>query len=132
MKTFLLATLFTTAIFTTAEAQTAAAPVAKTMTKAEKDAAKAKKETDLLEAFAKAAFSAEEQTKYRAEVDAGNDKVRPIKADASLTEEDKKIKTDVINKERNDNLKTMLGEAKYKLFKATQKAQREAAIANGG
>ena len=132
MKKFLLATLFATAILNTTNAQTAATTVAKTMSKEEKDAAKAKKETDLVEAFTKAGFSADEQTKYRAEVEAGNAKMRPIKADASLSEEDKKTKTDVINKERNDNLKTMLGEAKFKLFKATQKEQKETAPTKAG
>ena len=132
MKKILLATLFATAIFNTTIAQTTIASVAKAMTKEEKDAAKAKKESDLVEAFTKAGFTADEQIKYRAEVEAGNAKMRPIKADASLSEEDKKTKTDAINKERNDNLKTMLGEAKYKLFKATQKAQKEASTTNAG
>lgn len=138
MKTILLATLLATAVFNTASAQTAVAAetpataAAKTMTKAEKEAAKAKKEADLLEAFTKAGVTADEQLKYKAAVDASNEKTKPIKADASLSDADKKTKVDAIGKERNDNIKALFGEAKYKLFKATQKAQKEAAATTAG
>lgn len=132
MKTFLLAILLSAAVFTTAHAQNATAPAAKTMTKADKEAAKAKKEADLTEAFTKAELTAEEQKKCREVLDASNEQTKPVKADASLSDEAKKEKLDAIYKERNDNLKAIMGSAKYKVFKATQKAQKEAAVANGG
>jgi len=132
MKIFLLATLLTAAVFNTADAQTADAPAAKTMTKAEKDAAKAKKEADLVEAFSKAGLSADLQLKCRAVLDESNEKTKPVKADASLSDDAKKEKLDALYKERNDNLKSLMGDANYKVFKATQKAQKEAAAANGG
>ena len=130
MKTFLLATLLSACVFTTVHAQNATATDAKTMTKAEKDAAKAKKEADLVEAFTKAGLTADEQSKSRAVLDASNDQTKPIKADASLSDDDRKEKLDAIYKERNDKLKVIMGNDKYKLFKATQKAQKEAAAAN--
>jgi hypothetical protein len=132
MKTLLLATLLSAAVFNTAHAQTDAAPAAKTMTKAEKEAAKAKKEADLVEAFTKAGLSADEQLKCRGVLDASNEQTKPVKADASLSDDAKKEKLDAIYKERNDNLKAIMGDARYKVFKATQKAQKEAAAANGG
>ena len=132
MKKILIAALFTAGFFNAADAQTALTPEMKIMTKAEKAAAKAKKEGDLVEAFTKAALTADEQVKYRAAMDAGNEKTKPIKADATLSDADKKEKVDAIYKERNDNLKTILGEAKYKPLKAVQKAQREAAGTNAG
>ena len=139
MKYFLTAAIIATTVFNTANAQTTAAnadnsamPAAKTMTKEEKAAAKVKKEADLMEAFTKAGLTADEQEKYRAAMDAGNEKTKPIKADATLSDADKKEKVDAIYKERNENLKTILGEAKYKVLKAVQKAQREAAGTNAG
>ncbi|MCY7292700.1 MAG: hypothetical protein LH615_11035 [Ferruginibacter sp.] len=126
MKKFLIVVFFATAVFNSASAQTSMAPSNKTMTKQEKVAAKAKKEADLLEAFTKAGLTADEQQKARAALEESNEKIKSIKADASLSDEDKKTKMNAIYKERNNNLKTMMGEATYKVFKATQKAQKEA------
>ena len=125
-----MATLLATAIFSTTQAQTAMSPTTKTMTKEEKHAAKAKKEADLIEAFTKAGLSNDEQLKVKAAFEASNEKTKSLKGDATITEDDKKMKVDVINKERNENLKTIMGEAKYKVFKETQKAQKEAASSN--
>lgn len=116
MKKLLFAALFTAAIFTTAQAQNAAAKV--------------KKEADLVDAFTKAELSADEQKKCRAILDESNEKTKPVKADASLDEDARKEKLDAIYKERNDNLKSTMGDAKYKAFKAAQKAQKEAAAVN--
>lgn len=135
MKKILFAAIFTATIFTTAKAQNTAATaeaatIAKTekeASKAEKLAAKEKKEAELVEAFKKAGLTAEEQKKCRAILDASNEKTKPVKADESLDDDAKKEKLDAIYKDRNDNLKATMGEAKYKIFKATQKAQKEAA-----
>lgn len=127
IKKFLLAVVFTAAVFTAANAQVMATTETKTMTKEEKAAAKAKKEAELNEAFTKAGLTDEEQLKSRAALDESNEKSKLIKADAALTADDKKAKLDAVNKERNDNMKTIMGDAKYKIFKTTQKAQKEAA-----
>lgn len=130
MKPIFLAIFFAAAIFNTADAQTAATTTATTMTKAEKEAAKAKKETDLVEAFNKAGLGADEQLKCRSILDASNEQTKPVKADTSLSDDAKKEKLDAIYKERNDNLKAIMGNDRYKIFKATQKAQKEAAATN--
>jgi len=130
MKYFLIATFFATAVFNTVSAQTAIEPAAKTMTKEEKVVAKAKKEADLQDAFNKAGLTADEQVKSKAALDESNEQTKPIKADASLSDDDKKAKMDVIYKDRNESLKGIMGDAKYKVFKATQKAQKEAAASN--
>ncbi len=130
MKALLIATVLTAAVFTSANAQEAVndLPAAKaTMTKADKEAVKAKKEADLVEAFTKAGLTTDEQTKCRAILDESNEKTKPIKANPDDTEAGKKEKLDVIYKDRNDALKAVMGDAKYKIFKATQKAQKEAA-----
>jgi hypothetical protein len=139
LKTFLLATILTAAVSNITHAQTAAiatepastitVPAVKTMTKEEKIAAKAKKEADLVEAFTKADLSTDEQLKCRAVLEASNEQTKPIKADASLSDDAKKAKLDAIYKERNESLKAIMGDAKFKIFKAMQKAQKEAAKA---
>ena len=132
MKKIFISMLVAISLFATASAQTpsTSADVSadkKAMTKADKEAAKVKKEADLTEAFAKAGATADEQKKARAVLDASNDQTKPIKADATLSEDEKKEKLDAIYKERNEQLKTILGNEKYKAFKAAQKAQKEAA-----
>jgi hypothetical protein len=129
MKKLLLATFIATALFNTANAQTerTPAPATSSMTKAEKEAAKAKKEANLAEAFTKAGLTAEEQEKCRVVLTESNEKTKPIKADASLTEDAKKEKLETIYKQRNDDLKAIMGEDRYKIFKETQKAQKQAA-----
>ena len=130
MKKIFVCLLVSTSIFVTAHAQSVTAnsdaAVKKEMTKAEKQAAKEKKEADLTEAFNKAGLTTTEQEKARAVLTEFNEKTKPVKADASLSDDAKKAKLDAINKERNDQLKIVMGDAKYKAFKAAQKAQKEA------
>ena len=124
MKTFLMATLFASAIFTTAHAQTAAT---KTMSEQQKNAANAKKEANLLEAFNKAGLTDAEQLNCKALINASAEKIADIKADALLSEDDKKTAIAAIYVERNDQLQSIMGDAKYKVFKATQIEQRQSA-----
>ena len=55
---------------------------------------------------------------------------KALKADASLSEEDKKAKNKEYYNVSNGKLKEILGAEKYKAFKDVQKAQKEAAKAN--
>lgn len=130
MKKIFLSLIITCAVFgsVTAQTKTETQIETKTMTKAEKQAAKEKKEADLIAAFETAGLTADEQSKFRACMDASNEKAKPIKADESLSAEDKKAKLDVIYHERNDEIKTILGKEKYKAFKDAQKAQKEASM----
>lgn len=99
-----------------------------TMTKSEKQAAKEKKEADLIAAFKTAGLTNDEQMKVRGLLEASNEKTKPIKADATLSAEDKKDKLDAIMKDRNEEMKSFLGKEKYKALKDAQKAQKEAAM----
>ncbi|CAN1510123.1 hypothetical protein MCEGE10_00769 [Flavobacteriaceae bacterium] len=106
------------------------APQEKTMSKEDKATAKAKKESDLLEAFKTTSVTDEEQQKVRAIMEESSAFGKALKADASLSEEDKKAKNKEYYNVSNGKLKEILGAEKYKAFKDVQKAQKEAAKAN--
>jgi hypothetical protein len=88
---------------------------------------KEQKEAQLLEAFKKADLTEEQQKKAREIMDAAGDKAKAIKTDAKLGEDEKKMKFDEINKDKNDKLKEAMGEVKYKAFQQARKYQKEAA-----
>ena len=112
------------------EQVTLKAPQEKTISKEDKAAAKAKKESDLLEAFKTAGVTDEEQQKVRAIMDESSAFGKALKADASLSEEEKTAKSKEYGKAKDGRLKELLGAEKYKAFKDVQKAQKEAAKAN--
>ena len=125
----LLTTLFAICLsLTAAQAQekTDKAPQEKTMSKEEKAAAKAKKEADLQEVFKTAGLTADEIQKFRTIVEESSALNKTVKADTSLSEEQKTQKTKENTKARDAKLKELLGEAKYKALKDEQKAQKEA------
>ncbi len=123
MKKILGALLIAATMFGTADAQTTPPPVAMKKDKMEKG----KKEAELNEAFAKANLTADEQAQCRAVLEASAKENKALRADAGLSEADKKAKMDAGNKAKNEKLKSIMGAAKYKDFKAAQKAQKEAA-----
>ena len=106
------------------------APQEKTMSKEDKATAKAKKESDLLEAFKTAGITDEEQQKVRVIMDENAAFGKTLKADVSLSDEDRKAKNKEYYNVSNGKLKEILGAEKYKAFKDVQKAQKEAAKAN--
>ncbi len=126
MKKLLLSLVIAGGMFTVAQAQ-ADATAKPQMTKAEKDAAKLKKETDLKEAFLKAGATAEQEAKTREILDKAYAEAKEIRKDTTLSEEDKKKKLDAVYDSRNEAMKEVLGNDIYKAFKAAQKAQKEAA-----
>lgn len=101
--------------------------VKKEMTKAEKDAMKAKKEADLVEAFKRADLTEEQQKKAREAMEEASLKNKEVKADSKLSEEAKQAKTKENNDAKNEKLKEIMGDMKYKAFKQAQKAQKEMA-----
>jgi len=105
------------------------APQEKTLSKEDKAAAKAKKESDLLEAFKTAGLTDQEQQKVRVIIEEKSVFGKALKADNSLSEEDRKAKNKEYNNVSNDKLKELLGAEKYKAFKNIQKEQKEAAKA---
>ena len=112
------------------EKEAVKAPQEKTASKEDKAAAKAKKESDLLEAFKTAGITDEEQQKVRAIMDESSAFGKALKADATLSEEEKTAKSKEYGKAKDARLKELLGAEKYKAFKDVQKAQKEAAKAN--
>lgn len=126
----LLTTIFAVFLsFTAVVAQEKAAdkaPQEKTMSKEEKAAAKAKKEADLQEAFNNAGLTADEQQKTRTILDESSALNKTVKADTSLSDDQKMEKSKENNKTRDAKIKELLGEAKYKALKNVQKAQKEA------
>ena len=106
------------------------APQEKTASKDDKAAAKAKKESDLLDAFKIAGITDEEQQKVRVIMDENAAFVKTLKADTSLSDEDRKAKNKEYYNVSNGKLKEIIGAEKYKAFKDAQKAQKEAAKAN--
>lgn len=112
------------------EKEAVKAPQEKTMSKEDKAAAKAKKESDLLEAFKTADISDAEQIKVRAIMEENSAFGKTLKADATLSDEDRKAKNKEYYKISNEKLKELIGPDKYKTFKDVQKAQKEAAKAN--
>jgi len=105
------------------------APQEKTLSKEDKAAEKAKKESDLLEAFKTAGLTDQEQQKVRVIIEEKSVFGKALKADNSLSEEDRKAKNKEYNNVSNDKLKELLGAEKYKAFKNIQKEQKEAAKA---
>ena len=117
--------------FTGVQAQEAhKAPQEKTLSKEEKAAAKAKKEADLMEAFKTASLTEVEQQKYRVIMEESSAFGKSLKADATLSDEEKAAKSKEYGKAKDAKLKELLGIEKYKAFKEVQKAQKAAAKAN--
>nr|WP_315147847.1 hypothetical protein [uncultured Flavobacterium sp.] len=103
------------------------APQEKTMSKEEKQAAKAKKEAELQEAFNTAGFTANEQQLVRTSYADRSAFGKKLKEDSSLSDEDRKAKAKEFSTTEDAKLKEKLGTEKYKAFKDAQKAQRAAA-----
>ncbi|MCF6128253.1 hypothetical protein L1S35_01105 [Flavobacterium sp. AS60] len=126
----LLTTLFAVFItFTAANAQESTSTNTqqeKVLTKEEKAAQKAQKEANLQETFKAAGLTAEEQQMVRTSLEARSAYKKELKADTSLTEEEFNIKYKKFTSEEDQKYKAAWGEEKYKIFKATQKAQKEA------
>lgn len=112
------------------EKEAVKAPQEKTISKEDKAAAKAKKESNLLEAFKSAGVNDEEQQKVRAIMEESSAFGKALKADTSLSDEEKTAKSKEYGKAKDARLKELLGGEKHKAFKDVQKAQKEAAKAN--
>lgn len=124
MKTFTLTVLFLLSISFAIQAQDVPTQQKTEKTKEEKAAEKAAKEKKEQDDFAKAGFSAEEVEKVKAITKETDDKVRAIKRDEKLTEEEKKTKNKELSVEKRNRIVAVVGEEK---FKAWQKARKESA-----
>ena len=98
----------------------------KMISKEDKAAAKAKKQADLQEAFNKAGLTSDEQQKTKTILEETGALNKTVKADSSLSADQKMEKAKENTKARDAKLKDLLGD-KYKILKDIQKAQKEAA-----
>lgn len=94
-----------------------------TLTKEERAAAKAKKESNLLEVFKTIQATPEEQAKMREFIIESNEYGKELRADPDFTEEEKILKTKVYTKIKNTRLKELLGDDRYKLYREVIKVQ---------
>ena len=121
----LFTTLFALCLSLTAanaqENATVKAPQEKVMTKEEKQAAREKKEADLIAAFNEAGLTIEEQQFYRKCATERSENLKQLKADNSLTAEERKAKEKEIIIASNDKLKNQIGDIKFKALKSAQK-----------
>lgn len=121
----LFTTLFALCLSLTAanaqENATEKAPQEKIMTKEEKQAAREKKEADLIAAFNEAGLTIEEQQFYRKCAAERSENLKQLKADNSLTAEERKAKVKEIIIASNDKLKNQIGDIKFKALKSAQK-----------
>lgn len=127
MKKTLLTTIFVTCLTLTAVAQEKAAvntPPEKTASKEDKEAAKAKKEADLLEVFKIAGITPEEQVKMREFIVESGEYGKQLRADPDFTDEEKILKAKVYSKIKNARMKELLGDAKYKVYREAVNAQK--------
>jgi flagellar biosynthesis component FlhA len=124
----LFTTLFALCLSLTAanaqENATQKAPQEKVMTKEEKQAAREKKEADLITAFNEAGLTIEEQQFYRKCAAERSENLKQLKADNSLTAEERKAKEREIIIASNDKLKNEIGDIKFKALKSAQKLKR--------
>jgi hypothetical protein len=127
--------LFTTVMavclsLTAAQAQESAtekAPQEKMTIREDKRTAREKKEAELIAAFNEAGLTIEEQQFYKKCAAERSENIKQLKADTSLSDEEKKAKEKEIITASNDKFKSGLGDVKFKAFKNAQKLQREAA-----
>lgn len=115
--------------FTAANAQEAEATTVSTVKKLssdEKEAIKAKKESDLKKAFRDAGVTSKEEKKARVIMDDTAAMNKELKNDDTLTPEEIKSKSKENTVARDAKLKELFGDDTYKKFKAIQKSQKEA------
>lgn len=110
---------------TVINAQTAESKVP--ATKEEKQKMKEKQEADLAAAFKEIGLTDEQVQQVKAVMDATNQKNKELRMDATLSDDDKKSKMKVNNEEKNEKIKSIMGDDKYKQFNAIKKKQKEAA-----
>lgn len=99
----------------------------KAPTKEEKQKMKEKQEADLAAAFKEIGLTEEQVQQVKAVMDAVSQKNKELRMDATLSDEDKQAKIKVNNEEKNQKIKSIMGDEKYKQFNAIKKKQKEAA-----
>ena len=97
----------------------------KELTKEQQETLAARKEADLIELFKRADLNDEQQAKSRAVMADFSLQATAIKADNTLTNEDKTAKIKVLSEAKENKLKEIMGEFQYKAFVTARTAQKE-------
>ncbi len=121
---FILCSLFVFATVTYSQTTEA-----KTQTKEEKQKAKEKQQEEMAAAYKEAGLTDDQIKQVEAAMKEASEKGKPIKNDATLSEDDKKAKLKEISDEKNAKIKEIMGADKYKIYSATRKKQKEAGAA---
>lgn len=87
---------------------------------------KEKQEADLAAAFKELGLTEEQVQQVKAVMQESNEKNRAIRQDATLSDDDKKAKIKTNNDEKNDKIKAIMGEEKFKQFNEIKKRQKAA------
>jgi Spy/CpxP family protein refolding chaperone len=119
--------MFVFVAVSSAQTTEAKATETKAPTKEEKQKMKEKQEADLAAAFKEIGLTDEQVQQVKAVMDATNQKNKELRMDATLSDDDKKAKMKVNNDEKNEKIKSIMGDEKYKQFNAIKKKQKEAA-----
>lgn len=102
-------------------------------TKEEKAKIKAQKEADLTSALKQLGITEDQENQVRDVLKNADQQSKDLKADATLSDEEKASKKEGIMSDKNQKLKVILGEEKFKTYNSIRKKQREAAeAANAG
>ena len=120
MKKHLLTTFFVLCLSLTAIAQDKAAD----KSPEEKEAAKAKKEANLLEVFKLVEITPEEQLKMREFIKESGEYGKELRADPDFTEEEKVMKAKLYAKIKNARIRELLGDERYQKYKDVVNAQK--------
>lgn len=100
------------------------------MSKEEKVKMREKQEQDLQAAFKEIGLTDEQIKQCKEIIVDANKKTSEVRKDATLTDEQKETKRKEINTEKNNKLKEVMGEEKFKQFNSIRKKQKDANTAS--
>jgi len=93
------------------------------LTKEKKAELKKLKEAHLTSSFTDAGLSAEQITQARAAIESAMQKSNELKADKTISDDEKELKKKAINEEKNSKLKEIMGD-KFKAWNEIRKKQK--------
>ena len=94
------------------------------MSKEQRMERKAKEEANMNEAFKAAGLSEDEMTKAREIIAESNKKMKGLRSNETMTDEEKGAARREISEEKTTKLQTLMGAEKYNLYNETRKKQK--------
>ena len=83
-----------------------------------------KQEADLAAAFKELGLTEEQVQQVKAVMQETNEKNKTLRGDTALSDDDRKAKMKANNDEKNEKIKAIMGEEKYKQFNEIRKKQK--------